>query len=302
MVGVLMLPETIHRRLELQSRTCPDRGSGSMVFSASSTVQSFGKGPTRRSPRTKVPLHREVLRTLWTVSHSKGSRISFEPACCTEEEKAKEPPFPGVDQATRTEFGRPRSSIRLRTWAAMATSVARASSLWKRSPSPMTCFQRANWPSTRALSIIAAVALPGHSPFPGDRLDVAVALGGSVSAVALSTASARGGTTSPSQLDGARPGRCTRRFGHSRHRPGRPPPARRSGRAGARPGRRHRCRGRSGWRRRSGRSPRQSRYAACATSAACWCRASPLARPAQLQPRAVDQQVDAGRAGLCRQL
>ncbi len=65
------------------------------------------------------------------------------PACCTEEEEAKGAPFPAVDQATRTEFG--RSSIRLRTWAAMATSVARASSLWKRSPSPMTCFQRANW-------------------------------------------------------------------------------------------------------------------------------------------------------------
>src|SRR4051812_12124739 len=46
------------------------------------------------------------------------------PACCTEEEKAKELPFPTVDQATRTGFGRPRSSIRLRTWAAMATSVA----------------------------------------------------------------------------------------------------------------------------------------------------------------------------------
>jgi hypothetical protein len=72
-------------------------------------------------------------------------------ACCTEEEVASEPPFPAVDQATRTELGRPRSSIRLRTWAAMATSVARASSLWKRSPSPMTCFQRANWPSTPAL-------------------------------------------------------------------------------------------------------------------------------------------------------
>ena len=69
-------------------------------------------------------------------------------ACCTEEEEAKEPPFPAVDQATRTEFG--RSSIRLST-GAMATSVARASSLWKRSPSPMTCFQRANWPSTPAL-------------------------------------------------------------------------------------------------------------------------------------------------------
>ena len=26
--------------------------------------------------------------------------------------------------------------------------------------------------------VIAAVALPGHSPFPGDRLNVAVALGG----------------------------------------------------------------------------------------------------------------------------
>jgi hypothetical protein len=41
--------------------------------------------------------------------------------------------------------------------------------------------------------VLAAVALPGHSPFLCDRLDVAVALG--VSAVLLSTASARGGTT-----------------------------------------------------------------------------------------------------------
>ena len=59
-------------------------------------------------------------------------------------------PIPSVDHATRTELGHPRSSIRLRTWAAMAISVARASSLWKRSPSPMTCLQRANWPSTPA--------------------------------------------------------------------------------------------------------------------------------------------------------
>ena len=76
-----------------------------------------------------------------------------EGACCIEKEEAKEPPFPTADQATRTEFGRPRSSIRLRTEAATATSVALASSVWKRSPSPMTCFQRANWPSTRALSL-----------------------------------------------------------------------------------------------------------------------------------------------------
>jgi hypothetical protein len=37
-------------------------------------------------------------------------------------------------------------------------------------------------------------------------------------------------------------------------------------------------------------------------SAACWCRASPLARAAQLQPGTVDQQVDAGGMGLRRQL
>jgi hypothetical protein len=48
-------------------------------------------------------------------------------ACCMEEEEAKVAPSPAVSQATRTESG--RSSIRLRTWAAMATSVARASSL-----------------------------------------------------------------------------------------------------------------------------------------------------------------------------
>src|SRR3954470_15420560 len=83
--------------------------------------------------------------------HALAHRPANHPACCTEEEEAKEPPFPAVDHAARTEFGRPRSSIRLRTWAAMATSVALASSLWKRSPSPMTCFQRANWPSTPAL-------------------------------------------------------------------------------------------------------------------------------------------------------
>src|SRR4051794_7185697 len=67
-------------------------------------------------------------------------------ACCVEEEEAKEPPFPTIDQATRTELGRPRSSIRLRTWAAEVTSVARTSSLWKRNLSPMTCLQRANRP------------------------------------------------------------------------------------------------------------------------------------------------------------
>ena len=58
--------------------------------------------------------------------------------------RGKRSPNPTVDHATRTESGHPRSSIRLRTAAAMATSVARAWSPWKRNPSPMTCFQRAN--------------------------------------------------------------------------------------------------------------------------------------------------------------
>ena len=59
-------------------------------------------------------------------------------------------PCHAADQATRTESGRPRSSMRLRTSTAMATSAACASSVWKRRASPMTRFQRPIWPSTRA--------------------------------------------------------------------------------------------------------------------------------------------------------
>ena len=52
--------------------------------------------------------------------HEEGLRT----ACCMEVGEAKEAPSPGVAQALRTEFGRPRSSMRLRTSTAMATSVA----------------------------------------------------------------------------------------------------------------------------------------------------------------------------------
>src|SRR3954452_17850716 len=97
-----------------------------------------------------IPSTSSHIGLVW-VNSPFSTGLERRSACCTEEEEAKEPPFPAVDQATRTEFG--RSSIRLRAAAAMATSVARASSLWKRSPSPMTCFQRANWPSTQALSL-----------------------------------------------------------------------------------------------------------------------------------------------------
>src|SRR5690349_9781183 len=89
------------------------------------------------------PLHFRALDLVHAVdvpaTARPGSSARF-PASCMEKEEAKEPPFPAVDQATRTEFGPPRSSIRLRAAAAMATSVARAWSLWKRSPSPMTLY------------------------------------------------------------------------------------------------------------------------------------------------------------------
>src|SRR3954468_9391283 len=106
--------------------------------------------PPRRGVNGYDPLV-ALLRPLTNALIPRSVCSDRRAACCTEEEEAKEAPIPTVDHATRTEFG--RSSIRLRAWAAMATSVARASSLWKRSPSPMTCFQRANWPSTQALSL-----------------------------------------------------------------------------------------------------------------------------------------------------
>ncbi len=52
--------------------------------------------------------------------------------------------------AMRTYSGRPRSSMRFRTSAAIATSVAWRPSVCDRSPSPMTRFQRDTSDSTRA--------------------------------------------------------------------------------------------------------------------------------------------------------
>src|SRR3954454_8860224 len=54
------------------------------------------------------------------------------------------------DHAMRTYSGRPRSSIRFSTLAAMATSLACRPSVCERSPSPMTRFQRDTSDSTRA--------------------------------------------------------------------------------------------------------------------------------------------------------
>ncbi len=59
-------------------------------------------------------------------------------------------PAPIDGQATRTECGRPRSSMRLRTWTATSTSVARRPSVCERSPSPMTRLKRDIAVSARA--------------------------------------------------------------------------------------------------------------------------------------------------------
>jgi Transposase DDE domain len=163
----LDLPVPDHSTLSRRSRTlavAPQawRTSGAVHLLVDSTgVKLSGPGEwlvekhgtQRRRAWRKLHLAVDARTGTIVASTLTTKEVDNAAACCTEEKKAKEAPFPANDQATRTEFGCPRSSIRLRTWAAMATSVARAWSLWKRSPSPMTCFQRANWPSTRALSL-----------------------------------------------------------------------------------------------------------------------------------------------------
>ncbi len=84
---------------------------------------------------------------LWTVYAFVSSLVA---ACCTDLECGRACPSPIRGQAIRTEIGRPSSSMRLSTWTATATSVARRSSLRDRSPSPITCFHRAMAASTRA--------------------------------------------------------------------------------------------------------------------------------------------------------
>jgi len=59
-------------------------------------------------------------------------------------------PAPAVVQATRTEIGRPLSSMRLSAWTATSTSVARRRSVHERSPSPITCLNLPMAASARA--------------------------------------------------------------------------------------------------------------------------------------------------------
>jgi len=60
---------------------------------------------------------------------------------------------PDCVQATRTEFGRPKSSMRFRAWMATSISVARRWSVRERSPSPITCLNLPIVASTRAREV-----------------------------------------------------------------------------------------------------------------------------------------------------
>src|SRR3954453_11652467 len=62
--------------------------------------------------------------------------------CCMDRRCGRTEPDPCLGYEMRTYSGRPRSSIRFSTSAAMATSLAWRPSVCDRSPSPMTRFQR----------------------------------------------------------------------------------------------------------------------------------------------------------------
>jgi len=70
--------------------------------------------------------------------------------CCTDQGCGRNCSSLVWGQATRTEIGRPSSSMRLSAWTATSTSVARRRSVRERSPSPITCLNRPIAASARA--------------------------------------------------------------------------------------------------------------------------------------------------------
>src|SRR5215207_4499439 len=122
-------------------------------------------------------------------------RERTEPAWCTDQGSGRTGPNPGPDYAMRTEFGRPRSCMRLRTWAATSTSVARRSSVCARNRSPSTCFHLAMAPSARARFVCPDALCQALRPCSAICWRWRSRCVGACSAVWLGTAVARGGTT-----------------------------------------------------------------------------------------------------------
>src|SRR3954451_3706153 len=97
--------------------------------------------------------------------------------------------------AVRTYSGRPRSSIRFSTSAAIATSIACRPSVWERRPSPTTRFHREMSHSTRARQPYPEARCQPMRPRSAIHRRCASRRVGVISAASLGTAFARGGTT-----------------------------------------------------------------------------------------------------------
>ncbi len=103
-------------------------------------------------------------------------------------------PIPAPRHAMRTYSGRPRSSMRFKTPAAMATSAAWRPSVRERSPSPMTRLKREMPASTRARQLYPDAFRQPMRPRSAVASRCRSRAVGAVSAVSLGTALARGGS------------------------------------------------------------------------------------------------------------
>jgi hypothetical protein len=114
--------------------------------------EAAGRLPRSTPIQPKSGLHRpgsphaRVIRKGQILNHTPART----PAWCTDQVRSRSAPIPVHDQAMRTWFGRPNSSMRLRTCTATSISVARRSSRRERRSSPITCFQRPITASTLA--------------------------------------------------------------------------------------------------------------------------------------------------------
>jgi hypothetical protein len=99
------------------------------------------------------------------------------------------------DHAIRMYSGRPSSSMRFSTLAAMATSVAWRPPVCERSPSPMTRFHREMSDSTRARQLYPEALCQPMRPRSAIHRRCVSRCVGADCAASLGTALARGGTT-----------------------------------------------------------------------------------------------------------
>src|SRR5215208_4263767 len=101
-------------------------------------------------------------------------------------------PYPVRGHAMRTDSGRPSASMRLRTWTATSTSVARRLSVRERSPSPITLVAPDDGLGPGPVRVPGGL-LPSHPASLGDKLEVAVPLrGGCLGRLARHRRGARG--------------------------------------------------------------------------------------------------------------